>query len=288
MYQNCFTVGPFTEMKSTLCQVHRWSRPRVHGSPEAPWCPSTLDDAATTRPTGEARRCALSISVCNQPFHQFGDIARRITFGTAAPTSTIATCNRLRVSRLLHEYTLALASVANRQVIPKFAVGASFRAPFPCTCWGQVNWRQSRFRTVIRCFKIHIFRSSSRYVSHLCESVQGRAADSINCRDADFRVRNLSREAPALLSEHQIGKQSIICESRHPTRRGEGGLRIVSCLSCGEESRYGDAPYRLHSSRPPRGTTFVRASCDRGWGIIVAKRNPAPRLPVFRALGDEI
>ncbi|KOC71271.1 hypothetical protein WH47_02355 [Habropoda laboriosa] len=27
MYQNCFTAGPFTEMKSTLCQVHRWLEP---------------------------------------------------------------------------------------------------------------------------------------------------------------------------------------------------------------------------------------------------------------------
>ncbi|EZA49797.1 hypothetical protein X777_11670 [Ooceraea biroi] len=111
MYQNCFTAGPFTEMKSTLCQVHRWSRPRVHGSPEALWCPSTLDDAATTRPTGERRRCALSISVCNEPFHQFGDIARRITFGMALPTSMTATCNRLHVSGLLHEYTSCSAHV---------------------------------------------------------------------------------------------------------------------------------------------------------------------------------
>lgn len=122
MYQNCFTAGPFTEMKSTLCQVHRWSRPRVHGSPEAPWCPSTLDDVATTRPTGERRRCALSISVCNQPFHQFGDIARRITFGVALPTSMTATCNRLHVSGLLHEYTSrsARVTVAARGKSPRY------------------------------------------------------------------------------------------------------------------------------------------------------------------------
>lgn len=103
MYQNCFTAGPFTEMKSTLCQVHRWPRPRAHDSPEAPRVPFHPYDVAPTR---ERESGALSISVCNQPFHQFGDIARRITFerGTTDYDADGATCNRLHVSGLLHEY----------------------------------------------------------------------------------------------------------------------------------------------------------------------------------------
>lgn len=49
--------------------------------------PSTL---TTVVPVGdrEEEGGTLSISVCNQPFHQFGDIARRITFGMALPTMT--------------------------------------------------------------------------------------------------------------------------------------------------------------------------------------------------------
>jgi len=41
------------------------------------------------RRQGREEGRALSISVCNQPFHQFGDIARRITFGMALTMTAI-------------------------------------------------------------------------------------------------------------------------------------------------------------------------------------------------------
>lgn len=70
----------------------------------------------------ERESVALSISVCNQPFHQFGDIARRITFErgtTDYDGGDGATCNRLHVSGLLHEYmscrVCVVAVEGNRQ-----------------------------------------------------------------------------------------------------------------------------------------------------------------------------
>ncbi|TGZ51857.1 hypothetical protein DBV15_08745, partial [Temnothorax longispinosus] len=125
MYQNCFTAGPFTEMKSTLCQVHRWPRPRAHGSPEAPRAPFHPYDGSPGRRQGREREKggALSISVCNQPFHQFGDIARRITFGMALPTMTAV--KRLDYYTGTRRAVCAIVAEGNHHVMPKFAASVS-------------------------------------------------------------------------------------------------------------------------------------------------------------------
>lgn len=90
MYQNCFTAGPFAEMKSTLCQVHQF-RPRVYGSLETPRALPSLQYSLARR-KGREEGEALSISVCNQPFHQFSDIARCITFGMTLTMTAIERC----------------------------------------------------------------------------------------------------------------------------------------------------------------------------------------------------
>jgi len=118
MYQNCFTAGPFTEMKSTLCQVHRWPRPRAHGSPEAP-CTLPLLRRSSGRQRGRRGRSPLHFSL--QP--TLSPIWRHCPaynfwHGTTDYDGGEATCNRLHVSGLLHEYTACSMRYRGRRKSP--------------------------------------------------------------------------------------------------------------------------------------------------------------------------
>ena len=118
MYQNCFTAGPFTEMKSTLCQVHRWPRPRAHSSPEVPRALPPLRRSLGRRQRREGQNpLHFSLQPTLSPIWRHCP-AYNFWHGTSDYDGGEATCNRLHVSGLLHEYMSRSMSYRGRRKSP--------------------------------------------------------------------------------------------------------------------------------------------------------------------------